>query len=311
MNDLFSIILVGVDDSEPAKHAIELGIRLAHERNGTVVFCNAVNWLPLVARAESAAAFDPNLLIEGMKEQGNALLDDACQRAAQSGVAARKRMVEGDPVEGLIGVARDERVRLIVLGTHGRRGLGRLVLGSTTEGVLRAGDIPVLTVRERATLAPQGRRCFERVLVALDDSEPSDAAAQLALELPPEDRRSLVFVSVADIDSVIGPRGYYHAASIREILRERAEAVVDRALESAAAKGVEARGRVVEGTTWEAILALAGEEQADLIVVGSHGRRGLQRFFLGSVAEHVVRTAAVPVLVVRSATPTREAGAGK
>jgi nucleotide-binding universal stress UspA family protein len=299
MNSLFSTIVVGVDDSEPSKCAVALGARLAREHGGRLVLCNSVNWMPMVAQLESAAPLDPHPLIQGMKAQGDALVDAAVAAAKALGVAAERHTLEGDPAENIVRIARDEQAGAIVMGTHGRRGLGRLVMGSTTEAVLRASDIPVLTIREDSKTATASRRCIERVLVALDDSGPSDAAVEAVLELPADDRLHVVFTSVADVDSVIGSRGFYHYAMIRGVLCERAQCILDRALEAARAKGVAAEARVIEGTTHREILVAAQDEDADVIVMGSHGRRGLQRFFLGSVAERIIRTAQVPVLVVR------------
>lgn len=301
MNSLFSTIVVGVDDSEASKHAVSLAARLAREHDGRLILCNSVNWIPLVAQIESAGAIDPSPLIEGMKAQGDALLSDACEAVKQLGVVAQRRTLEGEPADSLIRLAQEEHAGVIVMGTHGRRGLGRLVIGSTTETVLRASEVPVLTVRENAKTPDPAHRCFERIFVAIDDSEPSDAAVATVLNLPAEDRRHVTFTSVADPERVIGSRGYFHYATIRRALRERAQCIVDQALDSARTRHVDAQARVIEGTTDDAILAAAIEDNADLLVMGSHGRRGLQRFFLGSVAERIVRSAPVPVLVVRTA----------
>lgn len=301
MASLFSTIVVGVDGSEPSINAVTFGARLAREHDGRLILCNAANWIPVVAQLETAAPFDPNPLIEGMREQGDTLLREAREVAKAHGVLALPRATDGEPVEGILQIARDEGAHVVVMGTHGRRGLGRAVIGSTTEALLRASDIPVLTVRGKASDA--ARRCFERLFVAIDDSEPSDAAVGAVLALPAEDRAHVTFASVADADSATGLRGHFHDAMIRKVLRDRAQHIVDRALDSAGSMHVSAQGRVIEGTTDCEVLAAAREDNADLIVMGSHGRRGIQRFLLGSIAEKIVRSAPVPVLVVRSAAP--------
>lgn len=299
MASLFSTIVVGVDGSEPSISAVTLGARLAREHDGRLILANAANWIPVVAQLETAAPFDPNPLIEGIREQGEALLREACEVAKAFGVLALPRATDGEPVESILRIAHDERAQVVVMGTHGRRGLGRMVIGSTTEALLRASDIPVLTVRGKTS--DSDRRCFERIFVAIDDSEPSDAAVGAVLELPPEDRLQVTFASVADFDRAAGLRGHFHDAMIRKVLRDRARRIVDRALDSAGSKHISAQGRVIEGTTDYEVLAEAREDNADLIVMGSHGRRGIQRFLLGSVAEKIVRSAPIPVLVVRSA----------
>ena len=303
MSDLFSRILVGVDDSQPATDAVALAARLAHEHGGQLLLCYSVNWLPLVAQAESAAAgalIDPNTIIESLNKRGNILLAQATQTAKRFGIDAQPRTVEGEPAESLLQLAVTAQCSLIAMGTHARTGLSRLFIGSTTEAVLRGSRIPVLTVHPGITIAREARRCFERIVVGIDDSDPSDAAIEAVIALPAADRRQVLFYSIADIDTSIGGYGYNHTAVLVS-LREQAQDVVDAAVASARACSIWAEGRVVDGSTQQALITAAQQQQADLIVLGSHGRRGLRRFFLGSVAESVVRSACVPVLVVRPA----------
>lgn len=299
MTDLFSTLVVGVDDSEPSKAAVRYAARLAREHRGTLVLCHCVNWTSVVAPLEVGVPFDPTSIIDFMKEQGAALLLVAAAAAQNDGVVARRVLAEGEPAEALMAAAKEAGGSVVVMGTHGRRGLGRAVTGSTTEAVLRASDLPVLTLREEPPALP-GERALGRVLVAVDDSEPSDAAVQLALRLPPEDRRHLGFVSVVDVDRVLGSSRYSNPA-IRDELCAAATRTIDAAVDAARAAGVEADASILEGHAGDVVLAAAREDRADLIVMGSHGRRGLRRFFLGSVAESVVRNAAVAVLVVRAA----------
>jgi nucleotide-binding universal stress UspA family protein len=302
VNNIFSRILVGVDGSEPSDDAVILAARLAREHGGRLFLCHSVNWRPLIAEIESTTfrRVEPTPLIQSLTEQGEALLDRAATTAKRFGVDAQRCPVEGDPAETVLAVAGEENCDLIVMGTHGRRGLDRLVVGSTTEAALRASTIPVLTVRAGTITADETRPCFERIVVGIDDSLASDAAVQAVLEFPVAlGPRVLCFCSVAGLDMAIGGRGYYDTAM--RVVRSEAEDVVEAALTAARAKGISAEGRVLEGNTHDSLLAATRQHEADLIVVGSHGRRGLRRFFLGSVAESVVRTAPVPVLVVRTA----------
>ena len=174
-----------------------------------------------------------------------------------------------------------------------------MILGSTTHAVLRGSTIPVLTVRAGLPGASKAGRCFERIFVGIDDSEPSDAALATVLAFPAEDRRHVLLCGVAGTAFVIG--GSVYRAAVADELREQTERGVDSAVATARGHGVSAEGRVADGSTEPALIAAAREVSADLIVLGSHGRRGLRRLFLGSVAEGVVQTAPVPVLVVRTA----------
>jgi len=155
----------------------------------------------------------------------------------------------------------------------------------------------VLTLRADPAPGREAERCLQRVLVAVDDSPPSDAALAAAYALPADDRRELFVYSVVEI---LAPPGLAAAAYERERHAE-ARATIQRASDAASAHGVEIQGCALEGRPAEVIVAAAREKKADLIVVGSHGRRGVRRFFLGSVAEHIVRISPVPTLIVRTA----------
>jgi nucleotide-binding universal stress UspA family protein len=279
---LFSRILVGVDDSVAADAAVALGARLAHEHDGQLILANSVNWLPVVSEmAASGAIIDTSPIVDDLKTEGEAILDRAMAAAGSAGVQAQRYSLEGEPTPRLLELAAQLQCTVIVMGTHSR-GLEQLFVGSTTEALLRASTIPVLTVR--SGVAHLERGCFERIAVGIDESEPSDAAIAAVLALPAADRKQLSFYSVADTSDA----------------REQAQRVVNNALAAANACGAIATARVISGNPVDALLGAARERDADVIVLGSHGRRGFQRLFLGSVAEHIVRSAPIPVLVVRT-----------
>ncbi len=283
MSSIFSRILVGIDDSEQARAAAAVAARLTREHGGKLVLCHAVR--PDDASAEAAPA----------------VLDAAAERAAAFDIVPQRRIFEGDAVNGIIRVADEMACRLIVVGTHRGIGVQQFLIGSITNAVLRASTLPVLTIGRSIKLAAETRRCFEHVLVATDNSEPSEGAVETALRLPPEDRRKLIFCCVADVDHGVeleSATPERDDSTLGSRLTARAETIAGRALALARARGVAAESRVVEGNPGEALVAAALQEQADLIVLGSHGRRGMQRLLLGSVAETVVKTAPLPVLVV-------------
>ena len=296
-SSIFSRILAGVDNSPMSTEAVRLAARLAHEHGGALVLFHAVDWYRAVAGADAAMPFDATPIIDALSDEGSALLQEAVKTAKACGTEAVVRMIDGDPARQLLEAATAEKATLAVLGTHGRNGIGRMFVGSTAEAVLRASTIPVMTVRGAPWPIQEGPHGFRRVLLAVDDSEPSDAALEAVLRMPADPQRQLLVChALVPYAFAAGPAG---SVTIENCRYAQAQTIVDRAVERANEAGVPAKGSILDGRPDDTIVARAIDQGADLIVVGSHGRRGVQRFFLGSVAEHIVRTATVPVLVIR------------
>ena len=143
---------------------------------------------------------------------------------------------------------------------------------------------------------------IETILLATDGSPASEPASEQAIDLATQVNARLLVVSVLGASSrpseastgATGSAGQALADS-RDSLTTKAQGIVQRAK----AAGADATFLVWEGDAGEAIVAAADSEKADLIVVGSHGRSGVSRFFIGSVSDHVVRHAHCPVMVVR------------
>ncbi len=138
---------------------------------------------------------------------------------------------------------------------------------------------------------------LHKLLLATDLSEASVSATEEAFELARRLGASLLVVSVIDPGSLLLPGGRYSARM--DQVRERRELLAQTLVERGRSDGVEVSFLVWEGDPGDMIVEAAEAEHADLVVVGSHGRGAVGRFFLGSVSEHVVRHAPCPVLVVR------------
>jgi len=206
---------------------------------------------------------------------------------------------------------------LIVMGTHGRSGFQRLMLGSVTEKVLRKARAPVLTVPSAlSALDPAGREPFRRILCAVDFSECSMAGLRYAASLAEESRARLATVHVIELappayDPLVGPPmdlpGYRQACETASRERLRNVIPVDLRQSSKIESGVEEI--VVCGKPHHEILRIAGNWQSDLIVLGVHGRNAVDRLLFGSTVEPVVRRAHCPVLTVRAETRAASAAA--
>lgn len=215
-----------------------------------------------------------------------------------------KRGIAAAPV--ILEYAEEADIDLIAMGTHGRR-LGRLLLGSVASEVVRLARCPVLTVRPADGTGEGGGldrllRPPRRILVPVDFSEHSATALRYGLELARGfGARVEVFHA---IEEAIYPDFYYPLLSSSlpapEELRSRVEGELERWVREATGAGGEVRLQAGSGRAATAIVERSREAGADLVILASHGRTGLQRVLLGSVAEEVIRGLRVPVLTVKS-----------
>jgi nucleotide-binding universal stress UspA family protein len=148
---------------------------------------------------------------------------------------------------------------------------------------------------------------FNTILVAVDESEAAREAFDLACKLALEDHATLALLNVVDVSKLIAASGYDapYPEQTLDIMRTAGQQLLDERKATAQKSGLKVTTTVGEGDAVDEILRVCGETDAGLICLGTHGRQGLVRLFIGSVAEGVLRRSAVPVLVVR---PTSQAG---
>jgi nucleotide-binding universal stress UspA family protein len=192
---------------------------------------------------------------------------------------------------------------LLVLGTHGRSGFQRLFLGSVTEKVIRKATCPTLVVPPRAAdVPPNAPVQFKRILCAIDFSDSSLSALAYALNLAGEADAHLTLLHVIEMppelrENPLAPDfdiDRLHAAAEADARRRLQDLIPDQARTFATVDTA-----VVEGGAYRRVLQRAAEEQADLIVMGVHGRSAIDLLVFGSTTHHVIRTATCPVLIVR------------
>ena len=140
---------------------------------------------------------------------------------------------------------------------------------------------------------------IRRILVATDFTETSERALEFGIELARKFDAATTLVHVYQIPAMgFADGGYIAGAEVAAQLSTAAQNRLDAMVESRKTAGVPMQAILREGVAWEEINAVAKEVEADLIVIGTHGRRGLARALLGSVAENVIRTSTIPVLVI-------------
>jgi nucleotide-binding universal stress UspA family protein len=145
---VFQSLLVPIDGSDPSNAACALAIKMATATGATILFVNVVESDKIIATVMPGQGFaDPTPAIESLRAAGTAMLGDAVASAAAAGVKATSELLEGDCIETILASAASHAVDLIVIGSHGRSGLQRLMLGSVAEGVLRHSSVPVLVTK--------------------------------------------------------------------------------------------------------------------------------------------------------------------
>jgi len=222
------------------------------------------------------------------------------RRAEDSGVTVHTHLVRGLSVsESLLETVQDLGCDLVVAGTHGRRGLRHLLLGSVAEEIVRSSAVPVMTVRESANTE---ERSAGSILVSHDFSERSERAVGVARDWALALGSEVHLLHV--VEPVIYPEFYAVDVMPDEVLHRIEERSAE-AMKAAAAEqlqGVTHSFEVVTGRAVDAILDNADPARHDLVIMGTRGLSGLQHLLLGSVAEGVVRMSNLPVLTVRAAT---------
>jgi nucleotide-binding universal stress UspA family protein len=282
-----SKVVVGVDYSAASQVAVQHGMNIARRTGASLVLVH-VSFIP-PPRSERPNDALAALFRERLEAERQDLAALRARLAGQ-GVEVSQVIYDGDPDEGLADAARELGADLVVVGTHGRTGIKRLTLGSVAEKTVRLASCSVLVSRGDA---PAGG--YHRIVVGTDFTAQSDVAVDRALEL------TAPAGTVRVVHAWQPPYMEYDVAGlVTASLREAQELVVAEQRARLLAKPVAAEiAPTLDLEVGSPFLVLDAVPDADLIVVGSHGRRGVSRFLLGSVAEATVRHARCSVLVVR------------
>lgn len=151
---MFKQIIVPIDGSDCAAHAVDVAAVLAKEQGATCTVCMVVD----IVQAAALGFATPELVsgwLKTVQDQAETIVLEAATRLRAKGIATRTEVLEGNPTDAILQVAKKQGGDIIVMGSHGRTGLRRLFLGSVAESVLRSADIPVLVVRQSGAKAAQ------------------------------------------------------------------------------------------------------------------------------------------------------------
>jgi len=293
-------ILCPIDFSDFSRRALDHAIAIARWYDASVTVMHASMPVPMGSYSSDPVVVPTLALSKAERVQ---LLDDLNRFiAAESvpGVVIEPALREQFPVQAIIEEAEAIDADLVVLGSHGRSGFERFLLGSVTEKVLHKLTRPVLTVpRHQPDAVPAGPVIFRRILCPVDFSDHSTRALEYALSLAQEADGRLTLLHVLDDLVTVGGLSEQPEAlvALQRQREEEARALIERVIPANVAEYCEVQVELVHGRPWREILRLASGN-ADLIVMGVRGRGAADLLVFGSTTQHVVRKATCPVLTI-------------
>ena len=299
---MFRNIMLPLDGSALADAAFPLAVDVA-KRFGARLHLVRVHQTP-VATADALVAPQYNTMLRVWEKEA---LTKRLDQARAHGTDGHATLLEGDVVEELRGYADSADVDLIIMSTHGRSGVARVVLGSVAEHMVRTSAAPVLLLpsandRTRVTSASS----IKRVLLPLDGSSEGEQIIPHAVAMAQACNAELILLHVAFsplplVLSSVGP-----VSVVNELASSEESTYLNRILGIIPAT-VQVRAAVGSGMRpGDAILEEAAREKVDLIAMATHGRSGWARVAYGSIAEHVLRHTGTPVLL-KKVEPERPA----
>jgi nucleotide-binding universal stress UspA family protein len=294
-------ILVPLDGSEAAEQILPLATEIAMKEGGRLRLLSVVDTGGLPVTVEGPEGPHLDELIRREQNQAVAYVSRVRERLRASGVATESEIAMGFPAMEIVQRAQAHKVDLIAMTTQGRSGLARWVLGSVADKVLRSAEVPVLVHHPRHG-AVQGAD-LHTVIVPLDGTPEAQVALPVALSVARSLHLELLLMRVVPLDS-LGFTGAPHAnTELAAAITDEAQEYLRTMLEQVRGKGVDARSHLVVGDPASGILEIAAQTAGPLVVMSTHGRFGLTRSILGSVTDRVIRSGAIPVVVVRPPAP--------
>lgn len=310
-------ILCPIDFSDGSRRALDHAFALARWYGASITALH-VSALPTVPYAAGPVVLEPVVGAHPNLEEVRALVLKFVGTESAPGVPVEALVREGRAADQILAVAGELAVDLCVLGTHGRSGFERLLLGSVAERVLRKAQCAVMTVpASLADAVPASPVVFKTILCPVDFSPSSMHALEYALSLAQEADGCLVVLHVVpdlegigivderEFDGPVGPppRTTHDKMTVTDYLRQRvwdARIRLRGVVPADAAEFCKPETLLARGKVWQEILRVAADRSSDLIVMGVQGRGVTDLLLFGSTTHHVVRQATCPVLTLRS-----------
>ncbi|TVQ97284.1 MAG: universal stress protein [Deltaproteobacteria bacterium] len=287
-------ILVGTDFSEQADSALLEAVRLARRHGSRITLLHIIDETPS----------DSRWMVFGVPP---ADIEDALRKRADEELAKRVEgicadvptetdIVFGKPSVTLVREAGERGAGLIVVGRTGESMMERLLLGSTAERLLRQAPQMVLVVR------PGGDPGFRRILAPVDFSDYSRDSLEVAARIARDENAELHVLHAyeyAGLAQIASATSITATQSFQEELEEQSRRQLQTLIDEVDLKDLTPQLHLRVGLAAQEIITFARDEQVDLVVMGSIGRTGLKRLFIGNTAERVIRSVPSSVLTVK------------
>jgi len=285
---VYENIVVGFDGSDLSRAALIESSNWIRRHGGKIVLVHAVYF------DEEEFAVTPEER-EKRFELGKKVCYQTREKTlSEFGVDMESLVCEGEPPEVIVNIAREKKADLIALGTHGRKVLKRLLMGSVTSGVMIDSPCDVLVVKKPCS---ECSGVYSSILLPFDGSEFSKKALEKACQLSKTDNAEItVLYVIPRYEEMIG---FLRTESIRKNMMLEAEKILDSARGIAARHAIAIKTETQEGQTDAEIIKAAVRLKTDIIIMGTYGWRGVNRAIMGSTTERVVIHAPCPILAVR------------
>lgn len=293
-------VLVARDFSHVSDRALRYALDLAARTEARlhVLYAEVLHEVPNRKEDRPTPAEDLDTFRKQVEEEGR-VSAEALDAIAVEEVVRR----DVSPGPAIMSYADEEGIDLITLGTHGRRGPSRILLGSVAEEVVRRAQQPVLTVRgetdEGPSLTPG---TIDRILVPVDFSKYSQEALRYAKEWAALYRADVdvLHVIAEDLHPTFYIGGVTSIYDVEPDIEQKVSDKLDEFVAEGGGPATDVRTHVSVGSAPSTIAEFVNEHEIDLVSMSTHGRTGLDRFLLGSVAEKVIRHVQCPVFTVKA-----------
>ena len=301
---MYSKIIVPLDGSAAAECALPLVRGLARRLAVPVQLLSVIDLHEISRDVSAAEGLFLDRLLEDRAKHSAEYLDTIAKSLGAHTVTTL--CARGNAAETVIDTAAADKNALIVMGTHGRSGLNRFLLGSVAEKVLRGTANPLLLVKATEPIATQGEALLKSIVVPLDGSELAEGVLPAVTELAQKLDLEVFLVRAYAIPygAYSAGEGFYdpvHLESFLTMLKQETFDYLETKVAELKRAGITASFVAKEGLSADEIIKFARETPANLVAMSSHGRSGIKRWVLGSVTETVVRHSGDPVLVLRAA----------